>query len=282
MNHRISLPLLNIPENIDQLPVCIISLKEANSRRNLLHKRGFSEELLSNYFPATDLRFSGHTLVQCYVDRDTSTQRYGRELRPAEVGCALSHMNAYKWLVSSPHHLMLILEDDVIPLSDNHLEEVKLICQALTPLIKNNVSFVCHLGIQESYFQSGYSRPVKFSPEQGHIPGLVLHNDKGRSVWLAHAYLISSPAAAKIIQFGKVKYLADDFLAFQKCGAIQRILISKAAIYKQDHALESTVQLKYKNKTTQRIKILRKFNAIYSRFVSYVTKNLPFLIKTTH
>lgn len=50
---------------------------------------------------------------RCF-DVKKAFKRYGRDCKPGEIGCTLSHQKCYKKLVNSNDECVLILEDDVV------------------------------------------------------------------------------------------------------------------------------------------------------------------------
>lgn len=278
MSDRISLPTMSLLKDSYVLPICIISLTEEVGRRERLRERGIPNQWISQYFTAFDLREATNATSQEYVDNQTIIKRYGRTLRPAEIGCAMSHFNAYKWLASSDYQLMLILEDDIIPRTPHHITELQSICSVIAPLAQHQIPFICHLGVQDSYFQSGASRKVTFLAEHVISHDLLLHSDKGRAVWLAHAYLISRAAAVRILKQGAITCVADDFSAFHKSGAIEKIFIAKPGVYEQDQNIKSTVQVNTTVSVNHARGLKNYIEKIYYRITSLVTKFIPFRI----
>lgn len=93
------------------LPVFVISLKDEQARRdviaNHLKERGFNFEFLD----AVDGRQMD---VLAHPDYDTARRRaaHGRDLKPGELGCFLSHRAAYEKIVEQNLDYALLLEDD--------------------------------------------------------------------------------------------------------------------------------------------------------------------------
>jgi glycosyl transferase, family 25 len=101
-------PMPTIPA---MLPVLVISLPEETARQSAiaahLKERGFSYEL----FPATDGR-KMNVLDHPGYDAARRRRTHGRDLKPGELGCLLSHRAAYQHIVDNNLPHALLLEDD--------------------------------------------------------------------------------------------------------------------------------------------------------------------------
>lgn len=93
----------------------VINLERSTER---LHRIGTALELQGicwERLPAVD----GRALDQATVTRSLDAERYSRQHGmtplPGELGCYLSHVQAFKRLMDSPFEFGLILEDDVVP-----------------------------------------------------------------------------------------------------------------------------------------------------------------------
>ncbi|MCH4544014.1 glycosyltransferase family 25 protein [Ochrobactrum sp. A-1] len=253
-------------------------MSDAEHRRERLLKAGIPQEWISHYFKATDLRGDNGSVAQKYVDNLAINHLYGAPLRPAEIGCAMSHIGAYKWLASSEFDLMLVLEDDILPRSNSHIADLQSICTALALPAHQGHAFICHLGVENSYFRHGKVRGVKF-PDGRRRPDIVLHSDKGRDIWLAHAYLISKSAALRISNQGDIKCLADDFLSFLHRGAIENIFVAKPAIYDQDNEIMTSVQLGAPRSRSGRRNVRKMISKTFYRAQNLFTHFFPYNVR---
>jgi len=91
----------------------VISLARAHARaanaRAMLEKLPIRGEILS----AVDGRELTQTQMDCVYRRELHQPRYPFELKRNEIGCFLSHRNAWKAIVDRNLDAALILEDDV-------------------------------------------------------------------------------------------------------------------------------------------------------------------------
>ncbi|MEZ5815292.1 MAG: glycosyltransferase family 25 protein [Alphaproteobacteria bacterium] len=114
------------------IPAFVISLKEETARREAisahLKERGFEFE----FFDAVDGRQMD---VLKHPDYDATKRRaaHGRDLKPGELGCLLSHRNIYEEIVKRNLDIALILEDDA-----RLHEDTKAVLEAL---LKKNITF---------------------------------------------------------------------------------------------------------------------------------------------
>lgn len=93
------------------LPVLVISLKQESARREALSahlaERGFAPE----YLDAVDGR-QMNVLEHPGYDYKRRRRCHGRDLKPGELGCMLSHRKAYQHIIDQGWDHALLLEDD--------------------------------------------------------------------------------------------------------------------------------------------------------------------------
>lgn len=87
----------------------------------------------------------------------------GEPLRAAVVGCATSHRRLAQWLAASEFPMLLVLEDDVVPCSNDPTGSVLDIAVRLLPAALRGESFVCHLGTRLEQLNQSLRRPLKSS-----------------------------------------------------------------------------------------------------------------------
>jgi glycosyl transferase family 25 len=121
-----------------------------------------------------------------------SFQRYGRYLRPGEVGCTLSHHACYKELAQSNENYVLIFEDDIIP-----YKELVDVLTLLKRYIDTRVPTIILLS-------GGYWYWTK--QKLDHTYQLASIYDAN----FTHAYLINKKAAQLLVN-EKPFWLADDW-----------------------------------------------------------------------
>lgn len=134
---------------------------------------------------------------------------YKREVSYAitkgEVGCAMSHLKAYKQLVDSDYDLALILEDDVTVPADigKHLESIA----------KNNSDRHSTVTLLSDINQ--YQNKQLYSTDNTH------HVHKVLNAAFSHGYVINKPAAKKMLaNLFPVWCVADQWTTFQEFGLI--------------------------------------------------------------
>ena len=93
------------------IPTFVISLKDETARRSAiaehLKQRGFDFE----FFDATDGR-QMDVLAHPGYNKTKRRAAHGRDLKPGELGCLLSHRGIYKEILKRDLDVALILEDD--------------------------------------------------------------------------------------------------------------------------------------------------------------------------
>lgn len=229
---------------IDGVPVLLISLEDQEVRRKKLVRRGLPKRWVQNTFPAVDLRGATEAQKAEVANLSALHRFYRRPLRASEVGCALSHREAARWLVGSRYSMALVLEDDVIPQSSQWLTQLSALSKALLHHASSGASFVFHLGVRCDQTDGAIVRQVVWSskvvPEI--IPKVFLHSDPGRNLWRAHAYLISRAAAERsTMKEQKILTLADDWGRRRNLGLFDELFFTEKAILGQDEEIESTI-----------------------------------------
>ena len=117
----------------------IVNLESSPERKE------YMENLLKD-IPALEYEFikavDGRKLTDsernALFDSSRAFKRYGRECRPGEIGCTLSHQQCYKKIAESAEDYALILEDDiVINCTDNAIWEKMqaFLCKENKPMV---------------------------------------------------------------------------------------------------------------------------------------------------
>ena len=134
---------------------------------------------------------------------------YKREVSYAitkgEVGCAMSHLKAYKQLLDSEYDLALILEDDVtIPVDiEEHLDSIA----------KNNSNRHSTVTL--------LSEVHHYQNKSLYSTGKDRHVHKVFNAAFSHGYVINRPAAKKMLaNLFPVWCVADQWTTFQEFGLI--------------------------------------------------------------
>jgi GR25 family glycosyltransferase involved in LPS biosynthesis len=225
--------------------VAIVSLADALDRRKALAERGLPSEWISKFFPAVDMRNGkgGENGNMFIADQEAAREKYGRELRPPEIGCASSHIEVARTLSTSDFDLMLVLEDDVLPVIPNFLVELKCIGEELIHPAKRGAAFFCHVGsrFRPAMRRVMNNRKINFDSK---IAKLYIHCDSDFDLWQSHAYFISKAAATRLCEAERrVKLLADDWSYKTKIGVFDQQFLCWPRIFSQDECAPSTIQM---------------------------------------
>jgi hypothetical protein len=143
--------------------------------------------------------------------------------------------------------MALVLEDDVIPESDQWLYQLEAVSEALLHHACSGAAFICHLGARSDQIDAAIKREVLWSegiaPEA--MPRVFLHADPGRNLWRAHAYLISRAAAERgIKREKKIRTLADDWERRRRLRLYDELLFTQPTLFGQDEQTISTIDPK--------------------------------------
>lgn len=96
------------------MKIFYINLHKDTVRRESMEKQLTSLNLRYSRIPAIYGReLSKQTLTECYSVKK-AYRNQSRELTPAEIGCAMSHIHIYQKIVAEKIPYALILEDDVV------------------------------------------------------------------------------------------------------------------------------------------------------------------------
>jgi glycosyl transferase family 25 len=103
---------------MDSVLTLVINLDRSVERLNRIGRMLDEQSIKWERLPAVDGRALSETQVNQFLDAKAFGRRHGMTPLLGELGCYLSHVNAFKRLLASPFPLALILEDDVLPLED--------------------------------------------------------------------------------------------------------------------------------------------------------------------
>lgn len=202
----------------------IVNLESSPERKE------YMENLLKD-IPALEYEFikavDGRKLTDsernALFDSSHAFKRYGRECRPGEIGCTLSHQQCYKKIAESAEDYALILEDDiVINCTDNAIWEKM---QAF--LCKENKPMV--LLLSGNYW---YSRT------QSHKVGLT--TAYVFDAYGTFAYLINKKAAKLLIEY-PATFLADDWRYLRSKGIKLQAIYPHPISPSEESLLSSTI-----------------------------------------
>lgn len=100
--------------NSPRWPIYVISLKDADARRDAITRQFQKISLDFTFFNAIDGRRALPPEYESWVDRDKTFTNLNREMSDGEYACAISHMSVYLKIISGNHDGAIILEDDAI------------------------------------------------------------------------------------------------------------------------------------------------------------------------
>lgn len=93
----------------------IINLKTSPDRKEYMEKVMAPMDCLDvEFIEAVDGRKMTEAEVAEQFDQAEAVRHYGRELRPGEIGCTLSHKKCARMLLASQKKCALFLEDDLV------------------------------------------------------------------------------------------------------------------------------------------------------------------------
>lgn len=96
------------------IPVFVISLSDSTERRQTIAERLDRLGIAFAFQDAVDGRLGLDPVWERQIDR-AGTAVHGRILTDAEYGCALSHIEVYRRIVTAAIPHALVLEDDAVP-----------------------------------------------------------------------------------------------------------------------------------------------------------------------
>jgi hypothetical protein len=223
------------------IPVAILSLANAEVRRQRLLCRGLPYGWVNGYWPATDMRHATSATIQaCFAG---SAWPRPDPLWPAPVvGCALSHGEAARWQASHQLPLMLVLEDDVIPASPDWQTSLLQALKLLLKPARQGSAFVCHLGPRPEQLQHTITRPLAATRSWHRPSRLSLITDPRPTLWRGHAYLISWAAACRTgLPHNQLAAVADDWHRRTQLRLVDRVYVRNAPLFLQDEQTPSNL-----------------------------------------
>nr|WP_295710033.1 glycosyltransferase family 25 protein [uncultured Halomonas sp.] len=226
----------------DDIPVAIISLEEAQSRRSTLIERGFPTDLVNGFWPACDMRGLPDSALHSYKEYFDIKRIYGRPPVSAELGCLFSHTAIIKWLaeqdvVSS----VIIFEDDVVLDESNGFEGLTQLAEGLSGFAKSGKPYICHLGLKKEQWKFALTRKILTEFSLRHEQDLFNLVDSKSKIWRAHAYIISKRAAKQYLEMvDKTGFLADDWKFIISQTSAKFIFVTPP-MFTQDEEVVSTI-----------------------------------------
>lgn len=179
----------------------VVNLESSVERRKNVEKMLGNENLIeADFIGAVDGRKMNSDEREKVFNVDYSRKYYGREIRPGEIGCTLSHQKCYKKIVEDNIPYALILEDDI-----NIVESISDNLSYIEDILNTEVPTVVLISGRFYYTKS------KSIPNTHKKIGTVV------DAYLAHAYIINKEAAKMAIE-EKPWFMADNWKYFMKKG----------------------------------------------------------------
>ena len=100
-------------KGVEKSAVFIINLKQSIERKNHMQELCDKIGLRATFVEAVDGRHMAREKFAGTYSKEAAVRVIGRELSGGEIGCALSHITAYKRIIEENLSVALILEDDI-------------------------------------------------------------------------------------------------------------------------------------------------------------------------
>lgn len=192
-----------------------------------------------------------------HYDPITASWRQARDLTPAEIGCALSHLGVYRRISKRNLPHAFVLEDDV-SLSPDTPE----LLNALAPLMGANHARICLL-----------------SPAKGktHLPGEPLGNgytlQPYESGYFASSYMITRSAAEILLDdLHPVSDVADCWSRLRRLSQLEIFVVTPSLVSQKQASFGSSTTTDIQNALSSpgaqlRYKIFRLRNIMFGRLL---------------
>jgi len=227
--------------------VVVITLARAADRHALLRERllGLDYELFhgsdARELDVADLERRG-VYSEALARRAT---RHRRGLRPAEIGCSLSHRGVYERMLREGWERVLILEDDVVPVP-GALERVEEALGQLPPTWElvylgyqgGEVATLRRRAKQAGYLALASLGLIHWTPRE--VLGLYAapfsaNLRRAGKHHCAHAYAVTAPGARKLVAAQTpVTFSADQLLLKLCIGRRIEAFVTEPKFFEQD------------------------------------------------
>lgn len=229
------------------LNYALITMQKTPDRR----KKFFLKNSCLDTLPIFEVGINGNVLsAKEYFNHGVRNHKI--PMSPAEVGCSLSHIEAYRFMLNSNLDYIIILEDDVEFLSGYGISDLKKISSIV------NSEEVILLGGLEGLDAKNHlmGRLVSNGPRVWSIP-LPMH----RWCWRTCSYIIGRKAAQRILQIQLDLMQKADNWSYFSTNASLNILYSPIFSHPSD-VTESTIEYERSKVEYSRSWFSRKFIAL--------------------
>lgn len=196
----------NRVKRIKDIKIFVIGLTRSHDRRASIHKQLCELGLSFEFVDAVDGRTLSNDQLSKYSSA-ASIRASGRELTPAEIGCALSHIGIYHKIINEGFEEAVIFEDDSVINKD------------FLAILKNwkkipkdwELVLFCHAS-QRMQFWRKWNKPTIYK-------NYYCASFRGET-FIASAYAINRRGAQKLLAYAYPIRLAADGLTgkFQDTG----------------------------------------------------------------
>ncbi|WP_118785803.1 glycosyltransferase family 25 protein [Haemophilus haemolyticus] len=197
--------------------IIVISLKHSTRRENIA-KRLSGLGLGFSFFDATDGKKLPASVLES-VDYDFYPKHYlsPKPLTLGEIGCAISHIKVYEYMVENNIKSAIILEDDAIV--SQHFKEI--VEDTLNKINKNHeLIFFDHGKVKSHFFKKRIVERYRLAHYK------APSKNSRRCIIYATAYLITLSGAKKLLNYAYPIRLPADYLT----GLIQKTRVETYGI----------------------------------------------------
>lgn len=195
--------------------VLSINKPEFESRRKLISQKLAGYDWF--FFDALDARNYSNNQISNLFDKDSFHNRYFRYPSSGEIGCTLSHIAMYRYIIDNDIPYALILEDDAIIDSDFK----KFFIKKNLDVLMNDDSSIYLLGhskvSRKNGFLYNFIHPLAIRKKIG---DQKFGESKYMNLCGTVAYVVTNEAAKKILSSFAYRpfHLADDWLFINEVG----------------------------------------------------------------
>lgn len=204
------------------MKIFVINLARSTERRKCIEQQLSLLNLEYEIVEAVD----GSQLSYTDIMKETRPLNYA--LSCGEVGCALSHINIYKKIVSEGIPMALVLEDDAL------IDHITV--EAMSEIEERNISFPTVTLLTEG--PKYIDKPLHKSDKKKHFIYEVLE------ATCSHGYVLNNSAAFRMANFlYPVWMVADKWQVLKEYSVCKVEAVIPPVIRKTSHADNSTIQI---------------------------------------
>lgn len=221
-------------ENNKNTPIFVISLKRAKDRRQKLKKTLQDEKnvIIINAVDGKNMSPEDIILKEKYIKNN--------ELNPGQIGCFLSHVKIWKYIVDNNIPDAVILEDDIVKLFN--LNKLIDIIHSSTNILDFDIIYIGHVfekqetnrPIIDTYSVSELNNSYEYYFETGSktqiYPNKQIKFYKSTKPYGTHAYIISNSGAKNLLKIFYDKFQTQA-IDIELVNAITETKINSYSMY---------------------------------------------------